>query len=131
MVMAGKSRLVYHAVPRVLAPNEDQQIPSCLERDCNTTAESISKTRQETGEISVSIYEEKIERNSEQFRDERETLCKRARYEEVTDDNGRDSFICSSTDTTETRLIRQYLSSSRININIRQVLAEGQAFPSR
>ena len=75
MIMAGDSRLAYHAVPRILAPPRDageRGLPECL------------------------------------LRQEKET--------------GGD---CSE----QNAILEQYLASSRINVNVRQVLGPGKEFP--
>lgn len=80
MVMSGFSRLLYHAVPRVLPNLEGKTLPSCLELPLPT-------------------------------------------------DLPDDSFIepCAQEDW---QVCVKYLQASRINMTVRQVLAEGQNFPA-
>ena len=76
MIMAGDSRLAYHAVPRILAPKRctgDSALPACLSRGKETTAVDC-----------------------------REDIA----------------------------ILEQYLATSRINVNVRQVLGPGKEFPS-
>ncbi|NXT95716.1 ALKB1 dioxygenase, partial [Anhinga rufa] len=79
MVMSGFSRLLYHAVPRVLPNPEGTALPSCLDQALSS-------------DLPVGSV---IERSSDE-----------------------DWQVCA-----------KYLQSSRINMTIRQVLAEGQKFP--
>lgn len=79
MVMSGFSRLLYHAVPRVLPNPEGTALPSCLDQALST-------------DLPVGSV---IEHSSDE-----------------------DWQVCA-----------KYLQSSRINMTIRQVLAEGQKFP--
>uniref|UniRef100_A0A663MA39 Nucleic acid dioxygenase ALKBH1 n=1 Tax=Athene cunicularia TaxID=194338 RepID=A0A663MA39_ATHCN len=79
MVMSGFSRLLYHAVPRVLPNPEGTALPSCLDQALPS-------------DLPVGSV---IERSSDE-----------------------DWQVCA-----------KYLQSSRINMTIRQVLAEGQKFP--
>jgi len=75
MIMAGDSRLAYHAVPRILAPKKrtgEAALPACLSR----------------GEEETSAH-------------------------------------CSE----EIAILEQYLTTSRINVNVRQVLGPGKEFP--
>ena len=127
MVMAGNSRLAYHAVPRILAPNKDHPIPTCLEPHFNTSPESFTEKRKET---SLSTSDKKEGTECRRVK-ECETRYKRTKYDaDVSGECGTDSSASSFIETTETKLVRQYLSTSRININIRQVLAAGQTFPN-
>lgn len=123
MVMAGNSRLAYHAVPRVLAPNDKEPIPLCLE-PCKT------KAAEELKETSVSSCD-KCERSNETRSKDTETPCKRTKYdiEEISLGCAGNSSVLAE-ETVEAKLLRKYLSMSRININIRQVLAPGKTFPS-
>ena len=76
MIMAGNSRLAYHAVPRILPPPTHAGAPSlplCLIRD----------------------------------KDEPSGNC-----------NEKDDIV-----------LEQYLATSRINFNVRQVLGPGKEFP--
>lgn len=76
MIMAGDSRLAYHAVPRILAPKKrtgEAALPACLSR----------------GE----------EERSPDYSD-------------------------------DIAILEQYLTTSRINVNVRQVLGPGKKFPS-
>lgn len=75
MIMAGDSRLAYHAVPRILAPPRD------------------------AGERALPEY---------LLRREKET-----------------SADCSE----KNAILEQYLATSRINVNVRQVLGPGKEFP--
>ncbi|XP_029854871.1 nucleic acid dioxygenase ALKBH1 isoform X1 [Aquila chrysaetos chrysaetos] len=79
MVMSGFSRLLYHAVPRVLPNPEGTALPSCLDQALSS-------------DLPVGSV---IEHSSDE-----------------------DWQVCA-----------KYLQSSRINMTIRQVLAEGQKFP--
>ncbi|NWS93017.1 ALKB1 dioxygenase, partial [Toxostoma redivivum] len=79
MVMSGFSRLLYHAVPRVLPNPEGTALPSCLDQAPSS-------------DLPVGSV---IEHSSDE-----------------------DWQVCA-----------KYLQSSRINMTIRQVLAEGQKFP--
>uniref|UniRef100_A0A8C2U7G3 Nucleic acid dioxygenase ALKBH1 n=1 Tax=Coturnix japonica TaxID=93934 RepID=A0A8C2U7G3_COTJA len=79
MVMSGFSRLLYHAVPRVLPNPEGTALPSCLDQALSS-------------DLPVGSV---IEQSSDE-----------------------DWQVCA-----------KYLQSSRINMTIRQVLAEGQKFP--
>ncbi|NWU98236.1 ALKB1 dioxygenase, partial [Upupa epops] len=79
MVMSGFSRLLYHAVPRVLPNPEGTALPLCLDQALHS-------------ELPV------------------------------------DSVIEPSSDE-DWQVCAKYLQSSRINMTIRQVLAEGQKFP--
>ncbi|XP_054256271.1 nucleic acid dioxygenase ALKBH1 [Indicator indicator] len=79
MVMSGFSRLLYHAVPRVLPNLEGTVLPSCLDQALSSDLPGGSV----------------IEHSSDE-----------------------DWQVCA-----------KYLQSSRINMTIRQVLAEGQKFP--
>ncbi|XP_057284670.1 nucleic acid dioxygenase ALKBH1 [Pezoporus wallicus] len=79
MVMSGFSRLLYHAVPRVLPNPEGAALPSCLDQGLSS-------------DLPVGSV---IEHSSDE-----------------------DWQVCA-----------KYLQSSRINMTIRQVLAEGQKFP--
>lgn len=79
MVMSGFSRLLYHAVPRVLPNPEGTALPSCLDQGLSS-------------DLPVGSV---IEHSSDE-----------------------DWQVCA-----------KYLQSSRINMTIRQVLAEGQKFP--
>lgn len=79
MVMSGFSRLLHHAVPRVLPNPEGTALPSCLDQALPSDLPAGSV----------------IEQSSEE-----------------------DWQVCA-----------KYLQSSRINMTIRQVLAEGQNFP--
>ncbi|XP_009907679.2 nucleic acid dioxygenase ALKBH1 [Dryobates pubescens] len=79
MVMSGLSRLLYHAVPRVLPNLEGTVLPSCLDQALSS-------------DLPVGSV---IEHSSDE-----------------------DWQVCA-----------KYLQSSRINMTIRQVLAEGQKFP--
>lgn len=78
MIMAGNSRLAYHAVPRILSPLKQPgrldkaALPACLSRG------------------------------------EEETCV----------------------DCSEIAILEQYLTTSRINVNVRQVLGPGKEFPS-
>ena len=75
MIMAGDSRLAYHAVPRILAPQKrtgEAASPACLSR----------------------------------------------RKEETSRDYSEDISI-----------LEQYITTSRINVNVRQVLGPGKEFP--
>ena len=75
MIMAGNSRLAYHAVPRILAPPkraDEAALPACLLR----------------GEVETKG--DCIENNT---------------------------------------ILEQYLTTSRINVNVRQVLGPGKEFP--
>lgn len=75
MIMAGNSRLAYHAVPRILAPPKhasEAALPACLLR----------------GEVDTKG--DCIENNA---------------------------------------ILEQYLATSRINVNVRQVLGPGKEFP--
>ncbi|XP_077179460.1 nucleic acid dioxygenase ALKBH1 [Paroedura picta] len=80
MVMSGFSRLLYHAVPRVLPNLEGKPVPSCLELPlpADLPADSVIEP-------------------------------------------------CSQDDW---QVCAKYLQRSRINMTIRQVLAEGQSFPT-
>lgn len=80
MVMSGFSRLLYHAVPRVLPNLEGKPLPSCLELPlpADLLADSVIKP-------------------------------------------------CSPDDW---QVCARYLQGSRINMTIRQVLVEGQSFPT-
>lgn len=130
MVMAGKSRLAYHAVPRVLSPPGDQEsIPSCLKPPCFDSSRHGLLSYQSKGTNSISTNEQ-----SEHKAERRETgelVNKRKKLD------GNEEFLseeCASgvnlsLEETQTDLILQYLSCSRININIRQVLQTGQNFP--
>ena len=78
MIMAGDSRLAYHAVPRILAPNKrmgEAALPACLSRGEEETSRDYS---------------------------------------------ARDDIA----------ILEQYLTTSRINVNVRQVLGPGKKFPS-
>ncbi|XP_047915643.2 nucleic acid dioxygenase ALKBH1 [Anser cygnoides] len=79
MVMSGFSRLLHHAVPRVLPNPEGTALPSCLDQALSSDLPAGSV----------------IEHSSDE-----------------------DWQVCA-----------KYLQSSRINMTIRQVLAEGQKFP--
>ncbi|KAM6360670.1 nucleic acid dioxygenase ALKBH1 isoform 3-T3 [Alca torda] len=79
MVMSGFSRLLYHAVPRVLPNPEGTALPSCLDQALSSDLPAGSV----------------VEHSSDE-----------------------DWQVCA-----------KYLQSSRINMTIRQVLAEGQKFP--
>lgn len=79
MVMSGFSRLLYHAVPRVLPNPEGTALPSCLDQPLSS-------------DLPVGSV---IEHSSDE-----------------------DWQVCA-----------KYLQSSRINMTVRQVLAEGQEFP--
>ncbi|NXH40944.1 ALKB1 dioxygenase, partial [Dicaeum eximium] len=79
MVMSGFSRLLYHAVPRVLPNPEGTALPSCLDQALSSDLPAGSVIEQSSDE---------------------------------------DWQVCA-----------KYLQSSRINMTIRQVLAEGQKFP--
>lgn len=79
MVMSGFSRLLYHAVPRVLPNREGTVLPSCLDQALSSDLP--------LGSV--------IEPSSDE-----------------------DWQVCA-----------KYLQSSRINMTVRQVLAEGQKFP--
>ncbi|XP_040455548.1 nucleic acid dioxygenase ALKBH1 isoform X1 [Falco naumanni] len=79
MVMSGFSRLLYHAVPRVLPNPEGTALPSCLDQAL-------------ASDLPVGSV---VEHSSDE-----------------------DWQVCA-----------KYLQSSRINMTIRQVLAEGQKFP--
>lgn len=79
MVMSGFSRLLYHAVPRVLPNPEGTALPLCLDQALSSDLPAGSV----------------IEHSSDE-----------------------DWQVCA-----------KYLQSSRINMTIRQVLAEGQKFP--
>lgn len=79
MVMSGFSRLLYHAVPRVLPNPEGTTLPLCLDQALSS-------------DLPVGSV---IEHSSDE-----------------------DWQVCA-----------KYLQSSRINMTIRQVLAEGQKFP--
>jgi len=79
MVMSGFSRLLYHAVPRVLPNPEGTALPSCFDQALSS-------------DLPVGSV---IEHSSDE-----------------------DWQVCA-----------KYLQSSRINMTIRQVLAEGQKFP--
>ena len=85
MVMAGKSRLAYHAVPRILAPIQDA---SMLFSDLHN---------------------------------------KHVTIEEGTTLGDKSNCACAALE--EKRIIEQYVATSRININVRQVLGPGQDFP--
>uniref|UniRef100_A0ABM5FB09 Nucleic acid dioxygenase ALKBH1 n=1 Tax=Pogona vitticeps TaxID=103695 RepID=A0ABM5FB09_9SAUR len=80
MVMSGFSRLLYHAVPRILPNPEGKPLPSCMELPlpANLPADSVIQP-------------------------------------------------CSQEDW---QVCARYLQTSRINITIRQVLAESQSFPA-
>lgn len=80
MIMSGLSRLLYHAVPRVLPNLEGKLLPSCLELPLSA-------------------------------------------------DLPLDSVIepCSQEDW---EVCARYLQGSRVNMTVRQVLAEGQNFPT-
>lgn len=124
MVMAGNSRLAYHAVPRILAPSEEQPIPLSLESETNSTTPQKSSALpllpSMRGKCNQSPCEEDNIRH------------KRTKYEFEEDISSGDVEASETTSVKakEFRLMRQYLSSSRININIRQVLSPGQVFPS-
>ena len=77
MIMAGDSRLAYHAVPRILAPKKlggEAALPPCLSRGEEETA-----------------------------------------------------LDCGE----EIAILERYLTTSRINVNVRQVLGQGKEFPSK
>ncbi|XP_053143342.1 nucleic acid dioxygenase ALKBH1 [Hemicordylus capensis] len=80
MIMSGFSRLLFHAVPRVLPNLEGKPLPSCLELPlpADLPADSVIKPCSE-----------------------------------------KDWQVCA-----------KYLQVSRINMTVRQVLAEGQSFPT-
>lgn len=76
MIMAGDSRLAYHAVPRVLAPKKrtgEAALPACLSRGEDETSRDYSD---------------------------------------------------------DIAILEQYLTTSRINVNVRQVLGPGKKFIS-
>lgn len=76
MIMAGDSRLAYHAVPRILAPKKrtgEAALPACLSRGGEETSRGYSD---------------------------------------------------------DIAILEQYLTTSRINVNVRQVLGPGKKFPS-
>lgn len=80
MIMSGFSRLLYHAVPRIISNPEGCPVPRCLEPAICTDSVTADST----------------------------LWCDEADWE-----------ICAS-----------YLKNSRINMTVRQVLADGQVFPS-
>ena len=76
MIMAGDSRLAYHAVPRILAPKKrtgEAALPTCLSGGEEETSVDLSE---------------------------------------------------------EIGILEQYLTTSRINVNVRQVLGQGKEFPT-
>lgn len=81
MIMSGFSRLLYHAVPRIIPSPEGCPVPRCF--DPSTCTDGVTT-------------------------DSTDVWCDEADWE-----------ICTS-----------YLKNSRINMTVRQVLADGQAFPS-
>ncbi|XP_031569307.1 nucleic acid dioxygenase ALKBH1-like [Actinia tenebrosa] len=124
MVMAGKSRLAYHAVPRVLSPPSDQKsIPSCLKPPCFDQSQHKLLSCPSKAMDTISTNEQSEHKTVRREAGELLTKRKNLDGEECA------SGVSLSLEKTETDLILQYLSCSRININIRQVLRTGQSFP--
>lgn len=126
--MAGNSRLAYHAVPRILSPNDEQTLPLCLEPYIDSA--NLKKSSEKLEETVVISSEGP--KNIQFCPEEIEICCKRTKYqsEESSSECVEGASGNSLEETTEIRLLREYLAISRININIRQVLAPGQTFPS-
>ena len=143
VVMSGESRLAYHGVPRVLPPSPDHPVPDCLTAEalvsctCWRAAKVESHWTETTGgrspdgQIKVS--------SSNKICAEVERVCDTDCATGVALTQGR-SFGCGLRDSSDLcccvcgRLADSwdafvdYLSVSRVNINLRQVVSDNCKF---
>jgi len=102
-VMSGAARLLYHAVPRILPPDPDGKLTACF----STRKDSDSTT---TTAFDPVTYKPDHDESECEKNDEIKTL------------NANIESVISSLDFSP---FEAYLKSSRINMNIRQVLPAG------
>lgn len=110
VIMSGPSRLAYHGVPRVLTPSSTHTVPYCLRREqlenCACTKTRGTKSESELTTVKVS-----------RRKDEHVTECgKNSACQEACP-------VCYQLANLWNMFV-EYLSVSRININVRQVVSE-------
>lgn len=139
VIMSGESRLAFHGVPRVLPPPPETPVPECLSL---AALERQQRQQQEKEGMKHSNYsccicgamEAAIHRHTDHHYDAT-GLC-----DSRTHMNPPVSFPCCDPPKTDTgcpscqQLVSgwaqfvQYLSVSRINVNVRQVVSEKHKF---
>ena len=122
--MSGTSRLAYHAVPRVLpSPNHGVPLPQCL-RMC----ECLEVHRDEACD-SEQQFEQKCTCSGNKRNVNGSKVEKDAKFESMCFcQKNLDHKICKCESGSEFAPYFDYLRTSRINMNVRQVLAPGQTF---
>lgn len=119
MIMSGESRLAYHGVPRVLPPSTDCIVPSCLSggnlKNCLCSKISWSSVTRTVEQLFDSGHGESVH------------AADRKRMDIAGGTGNRTCTVCTQlADSWE--LFVDYLSASRININVRQVVSESVKF---
>ncbi len=114
VIMSGPSRLAYHGIPRVLPPSPLHPVPHCLHRDqldncicMNTDTRIEDEIKQATDKVLKTDQDTTSDTENEQSTQVCSDCCELA--------NSWDTFV-------------DYLSVSRININVRQVVSENFKF---
>lgn len=120
-VMSGQSRLVYHAVPRIMQSNSLEE-SIFTEKSCNKTdAKSCDK-----------IDVKSCDKNDAKSCDKTDAKsCDKTSCVKSCDKCTSKCMVNDKDQPTEDeRLFRDYLNCTRININVRQVLKPNEKFPS-
>ena len=139
VIMSGESRLAFHGVPRVLPPPPETPLPECL------SLAALERQQQEKEGMKHSNYsccicapiKAALHRHTDHHYDDTDDagLC-----DSRTHMNPPVSFPCCGPPKTDTgcpscqQLVSgwaqfvQYLSVSRINVNVRQVVSEKHKF---
>ncbi|XP_005096742.1 nucleic acid dioxygenase ALKBH1 [Aplysia californica] len=130
-IMSGSSRLSYHAVPKILAPPAEQPVPKCF--SLHPEEESLAPQSSETCGSRNAVTKDAQELDSESdaasgFSTTEQQIgnsCSNdtcLRDSVVKDVNESIKHVMSS---LEFKPFEVYITSSRINLNIRQVLPPG------
>ena len=106
IVMTGESRLAYHAVPRIVKVGSNDEPPECLKWDVHANGDKMPLLKQS---------EEKCDKAA----NESCSVCRKYYTPSIIAE--RLSEFSASVEEWET--FASYLSTTRININVRQVHA--------
>ena len=116
VIMSGDSRLAYHGVPRVLPPATGTEVPDCL---------SVDGLRQQMQSEGGCVCQKRMEIS----RDIDEKAAGTRTRDEVPEGDRHCSACPSCQELVHSwPMFVTYLSVSRINVNVRQVVSEKRTF---
>ena len=114
VIMSGDARLAYHGVPRILAPSGEAVVPACL------TACAMAH--------SLHHSDIKLRADEESECHKKERTCENTGSGKCDPDGGYCDHSCHHELVPNWSDFVTYLSMSRINVNVRQVVSDQHKF---